>query len=31
MYFRSQIKYKKIPGVHLGQNGGKNNAYFREF
>ena len=26
-----KIKYKKIPGVHLGQNGGKNNAYFREF
>ena len=24
MYFRSQIKYKKIPGVRLGQNGGKN-------
>ena len=26
-----KIKYKKIPRVHLGQNGGKNNAYFREF
>ena len=23
MYFRSQIKVKKIPGVHSGQNGGK--------
>lgn len=31
MYFRSQIKYKKIPGVHLGQEWRKNNAYFREF
>ena len=31
MYFRSQIKYKKIPGVHLGQNGGKNMLTLESF